>query len=418
MRKWVWLIAGGLLQMPMAHEIKRRGYALFLTDGNPKAHVRSLADSFVELDTYDVQGHVALAQKLDFPVRAVLTAGADVGPTVSAVAETLGLPAVAFDVAERVRDKIAMRARLLTLHDHPVFVFLSEDGISSASIVWQSVCAGRCEPYPCVVKPRDNCASRGLTVVRGAKELPAAVRKAIAFNKAVDVPMVIIEEYLEAEEEVALDFFVEEGQVHFANAALRLWHAPSLEAGHINPWFPSQEVLDLAQRVAMMLGVDWGPFKMDVLRHPEYGWCVLECATRLSGGFDHMFTCPIATGKDVTGAMLDGALGFPLDPAKLLPRWMSYACAYAPILKPGRVRQWTLPAVPFGVGEGGMVFSVRRIEGLEGLKYLFVMHSRDIPPLEHCAARPLFIITEGNTQIQAWDRAIEVSERVEVTYDD
>ena len=58
----VWLVAGGPMQRRAAEAIKRRGYALILTDGNPDCACAPLADAFVRLDTFDIEANRIAAE--------------------------------------------------------------------------------------------------------------------------------------------------------------------------------------------------------------------------------------------------------------------------------------------------------------------------------------------------------------------
>ena len=98
MSNLVFLVGGGILQLPIAYEIKQRGYDLLVTDNNFEASCKGLVDIFIQLSTYDVVGHLALVDDfIESPV-VVLTDAADVGPTVSALTEFLGLSGMPYHI--------------------------------------------------------------------------------------------------------------------------------------------------------------------------------------------------------------------------------------------------------------------------------------------------------------------------------
>ena len=76
--EWIWIIAGGLMQVPLIKEAQSRGYKVCVSDQNPRAPGCSIADQVVELSTYDIQGHIDAAESMTHKPAAVLTAGADV----------------------------------------------------------------------------------------------------------------------------------------------------------------------------------------------------------------------------------------------------------------------------------------------------------------------------------------------------
>lgn len=394
------------MQLPVIEEAKRRGFKVLVTDQNLHCAAANLADRIIPLSTYDIESHRLLARNLALVPKAVLSPGADVGPTVSAVAEELNLPAASFECAVRTRNKAQMRVALgeggssqsASEIGQPVYMEASPGMPSEA---WEALAYGKeIAPYPCVVKALDNAGSRGMSLVRTSGELGPAIELAAKSGKNV-TGKALIEEYVFGPE-FALDFFVVEGLVYLANACERRFHKFGIEAGHINPWTPPAEVIQMCQLAATRLGVTFGPFKVDIVKTSRYGWCVLECATRLSGGFDHMYTAPLATGRDITGAMLDIALGLPLAFDKLMVCKQRYAVAYAPLYRPGPIRGWD---------------GLEEILSFSDVKHVFVREMREIKPLQDCAARPVFVIMTGDDPRELWWTARSFATLIQPIYD-
>ena len=389
----VLLIGGGILQLPMAREIKQRGYDLLVTDGNFDAPCKNLADVFIQLSTYDVTGHLDLLDDVTEAPVAVLTDAADIGPTVSALTEFLGLPGIPYQVAINVRDKSIMRKSLGMTH--PVYVTIAPELYPCDAWWWWERAAQRQEvkSYPCVVKSVDNCASRGMTFVRNPDDLAEALYYARQNNKqALDI---VIEEFL-AGPEFATDWLVVNGKVRFVNGAVRVFdkHKLGLELGHTNPWLPPDEVLELIQAAVEKLRVTSGPFKADLMLDEQHGWMILETATRWSGGFDHSFTARLATGRNLEKVLLDYALGLPLDEVDLLPKWQAYGAAYAPIFDAGRID-----------GFIGIEKALRS----SGVSDVIVLNAKQIESIKHCAQRPVFVIAQGASADIAWRLAVEAA---------
>jgi biotin carboxylase len=394
MTKFIWLIGGSQMSIPMAQRIKERGYSLILTDRNPDCACRKYADHFGQVDVYDETATLTFARsRLPGKTVAVLTTGTDAGVEVAVAAQYLGLPAVSPEAAWRVRSKAAFRRRLGLKSPRFEVVRLGQN------FTWDT--------YPCVVKPDNASGSKGLSIVEKPEELPPAILKAIKANR--NSAWAVIEEKLQGEDtlpefagfetsEVAMDFLVEGGKVHFANAALRLfWRdRPGIEAGHFNPFEPAPDILAMAQQAATALRVDWGPFKFDIMRDARYGWVPMEAATRLSGGYDSSYTSPLATGRDVYGAYLDMALGQRLDLSKLENKKGRIACCLAPRFKPGQIENWL---------ETGLIGGT-----------VFYQAFNEIRPLESNADRPVFIIAEGENHQEAFLAAQEAAGRIEPIY--
>ena len=136
---------------------------------------------------------------------------------------------------------------------------------------------------------------------------------------------------------------------------------------------------------------------MDMICHNGQ-WIVLECATRLSGGFDHMVTSPLATGRDVTKAMLDVALGGRPLLKDLSIKKNGYACAFAPILTAGHVAEWNLP------------------EKLPGQHDIIITDRKQIYDWKHCANRTVFVIATGDTGFGALKNAVRIGKGITVEY--
>lgn len=380
----IWHIGGGQMSYPMGLEIKRRGYKLLLTDRDENCYCRKLADDFGLVDVYDEAATLEFAKtRLPKGVRAVLTTGTDAGVEVAVAAEYLGLPGVGSEIARRVRSKTSFRERLN-------FPFPAYKIVTANESEWTI--------FPCAVKPDDASGSKGFSLVYKPADLQPAICKAIQANRSSSPGKAIIEEMLIGEDiamlfgefstsEVATDFLVEDGKVHFANAALRLFYRsrPGIEAGHLNPFVPNGTALEMVQRAAEALGVTWGPFKFDLIRDLRYGWVAMEAATRLSGGYDSSYTCPMATGRDVYGAYLDMVLGQPLDLAKLENKAGRAACCLAPAFQPGRISGW------------------KEVDLAD--THIFYRTSTEIRPLENNADRPVFIIADGADYWDAYSKA-------------
>ena len=399
MSEWVWLIGGGIMQIPMLIEISCRGLKVLVTDGDEKCPGTVYADAFFRVSTYDVAGHVELAKKLKDRVkfRAVLTVAADVGPTVSTVAEILELPACSRGAAVTARDKTSMRAATSLLVQHPVWMIIRADKPDKAWKLWDTWAGAKGVPsLPCIVKPPDNRGSRGSVIVKRRDDFSMAILHA-AEHSIEREGIVLVEELLSGDE-IAVDTFIVDREARVVNVAKRYFYEPRIEAGHVNPGPEDLEIAKIATEFAAAMGVDQGPFKLDMIRDERYGWCVLETATRLSGGFDHMYTAKLGPGKDITGLMLDYALGQPFDEGKAMPRYERYAACYAPKFRPGRIL--------------GYLFN----GGLKIPDGVFILNRERIPVLSDSSVRPVFVISTGDTEAEAWETARKIGSKLEPMY--
>ena len=397
--RYVWILGGGVMQVPMVQEAHSRGYRVLLSDRDTHCACRGIADLFIELDVFDSDAHLRYAQSLSIKPQAIVVDAIDCGVTGALLADYYGLPTCGHVAASNAHDKVRMREKLGA--EHPIYLSIPVGtNYNDARCMWVVMADDAEIPvYPCVVKPSDNCASRGVTVVKGPDGWEGALANAYAHNR--HSPFILVEECLSGEE-VATDWFIEHGVALYANGAKRVLGDFGIEVGHINPFIPDNEMAAQVTNAARKLGVTYGPFKVDFIHDMLYGWVILETACRLSGGFDHTHTCPLATGKDIVGAVLDVALGAPVNRARLTPRHSGFAAAYAPSFRAGKITAWQ-----------GLDQAYAR----PGVDYIIPRADKEIAPLVHCANRPLFVIAHGESEGSAWNNAVMGSECIVPIYE-
>ena len=427
MKQYVWIIAGGPMQVPMIGKVHHRGYGVILTDGNEQCVAKEYLyddDIFWCLDTYDEEVNIKLAGELrqSFNIIGVMAPSADVGPTVSAIAETLGLPGVYRDVAQRVRNKIMMRILL----GFPYPRYMPGQSYTHNTIrTWERENAS---PYPCVVKAVDNCASRGMSIVTSPGQMESAVKKAFAANKRASG--VLIEQMLSGDE-YSTDWIIENGHAIYINGCyrpFRKWNKYTgerlygVEAGIVNPIIyppktiheetngilidtrditpiePLEGMTSIATIAARRLGVTEGWFKIDFINDKVFGWCVLECTTRCSGGWDSSHVAPLV-GNNMYDILLDYSIGLPLDKSRVGCHNGLYAVTYAPLYPEGKIDGWS------GLDDA-MTFA----------SYIFPRSTEYIPKLIDSATRSMFIIAVGDSPCAAWTKAARAAKLITPRY--
>ncbi len=420
MNDYIWLVGGGLMQVPMAKEIKKQGYKLSISDYNPDCICRQYTDEFILADIYNPEQTLNEAKKLGIKPIAVLSPATDAGPTVSLLAEEYDCHAASYNVAIRVKDKSEVRwadktvvyTRAMT-DDNPAHR-ISVPGVKDELLEnmpfhrWSTVADSYNVPiFPCVIKPTNFSGSVGFRIARDIFEFKRAMNN---IKNQWSLADIIIEEYLESVDiisslfvydfhasEVAIDCFVLNENIYAANAALRFFwgNRPGIEAGHFNPFTKiTPGMMESITNLAKKLDVTWGPFKVDFMLTKKYGWVVMEAATRLSGGFDHMYTCPIATGKDLTREMLRMAVEGIIDHKRLLPSKHLVACCYSPIYEPGTIERWDIKCSP---------------------DKLFITEQDEIPEIKSNRDRHVYIINVADNQEDALQKCLDDARMIEPT---
>ena len=256
-------------------------------------------------------------------VSGVLTIGSDVSvPTVSYIAETLGLTGNSVESAQRATNKFFMRQALSAAGlKCPRFVEVSNEKIAPRELVDLR--------YPVIVKPVDRSGSLGVTQVREPALLEVAIRAAI--QKSL-LHKAIVEEYIDGVE-VSVETISWEGQhfhlaitdketsgsPHFVEVA---HHQPSLLPEEVEAELRSQTLLAL-DALGMRYGASHAEFL--VSRGAIY---VVEIGARMGGDFIGSELIPLSTGYDFVKGVIEVALGTFQPPEMPLKRYAGiYFCA-------------------------------------------------------------------------------------------
>lgn len=400
------VVGAGVLQVPMIQTARSTGYEVFVTDGNPYACGFDVASDGKTLDTYNIEGHVKLVQQLmDTGVcfQGVATCGADVAPTVAAIAETAKLPGISFFTASNTHNKAKVREILHAygLNDYqPCWERLSYHGNTRDEYLemclkeWGGV----------VIKPLEERASRGVRICRTRNELYEALQVLPQF--LTQSMRFLAEEPLEGTEHSAEIIYAKASQPIFFNIVDRMFRYQdgyAIEQGHVSPsrllsqeWEKIREVVEDA---AAALGVDWGPFKCDLIWTKD-GPKILECTARLSGGFDCQETI-YASHRDPiyqTILLATDTLEFsqeapgPYGPYSFGDYTGEYSACCAAFPRPGKILALPEEDPIFDIFGNGRIVAVHITSEVNQI----------LTPYHHCAQRPGFVVTRASDYNTAW----------------
>ena len=339
--KSVLVLGAGTMQLPAVLAARRRGWRVAVAAPSAREPAVALADEHLRCDLTDVPALVAAAGALAGAggLDGVFTAGTDFSHSVACVAESLGLPGVAPEVAERATDKGRMRATLAAAGvPVPSYAVVGQGG--GAAVDAQLRAAAEV-PLPAVVKPVDNMGARGVVRVDSPSQLDAAIDGARAQSRSGQA---VVEQYM-AGPELSIDALVCDGRVNICGIADRDIRFPPyfIEMGHTLPsaLAPAQlsDATEVFRAAIAAVGIRNGAAKGDVMVTDE-GAKIGEIAARLSGGYMSGWTYPYATGVDLTGAGLEIAVGAPAPDlaGALEPRWQRVSAERAFLSIPGRVQ--------------------------------------------------------------------------------
>jgi hypothetical protein len=246
-----------------------------------------------------------------------------------------------------------------------------------------------------------------MTLVENEDEMLDAITVAIKANKVDGA--VLIEEKLSGPE-VAVDWLMIDGTIRYVNGVYRFFrhHKPGsdeklfgIESAIINPFVPNTSIEHIdntliiqAENTARRLGVLNGPFKTDAIFDERYGWCILECATRWSGGWDSSFLAPMID-RNIMKVLLDWSLGLEVETPPVNSN--IYAASYVPYYKPMNIKEWK------------WVESYDEIKKKYRISNVFVRSTNEIKNLSNCAERPIFFLSSGNSPLDAFRNAYRAS---------
>jgi biotin carboxylase len=300
MNKTLLILAASLYQVPFIQRARSLGFRVITLDNTPGNPGHALADHSYIVDTTDIAGVLAVAEKEH--VRGVLAACTDVALfSAAAVAKTLGLPGPPPAVVETVCDKIAFRKwqRMegLPCPETVVPTALPDDIFARG---WW------------ILKPDRSSGSKGIFIVRSEAELKVRMRESLGFSANARV---ILERFLPGHQ-ISCEGILADGRIAVAWITDRQVPDPPyvVTIGHHVP----TRLTDLQQAAVFTaisdnwsrLGVMDGPFDCDaVVDGPNV--FILEMTPRVGGNsISHLLK--IACGFDIVDYAVRHAIGEPV----------------------------------------------------------------------------------------------------------
>ena len=304
------ILGGGLWQLEYVRRARQLRLETWVTDWSPSALARGEADHFVPIDLKDCEATLALARRAH--VDGVLTA-ADIGvPTAAHVAARLGLPGHSPALADDATNKFKMRQRSEAA-GIPCPWYRRVRSIDDAVALIDG------HALPAIVKPVDNCSSRGVRWIDRKADIAPAVSDALKVSRAGEA---LIEQFLLGTEG-SIETLVQDGRIVILGICdktksplpdrydLELRYPGAFEA----PVRASLEAL--VQRIVSGFGVTSGILHIEFLVSDDTRTVYLiEFAIRGCGSKVATHLMPALTGVDVVRVVIRQALGLrtPIEP--------------------------------------------------------------------------------------------------------
>lgn len=306
--KKVLIIGAGFLQDFVIRKAVSMGYQTYAVDANPDAIGFSHATKYAVVNIVDEKACLEYAkrEKID----GVLTAATDYGVlSASYVAREMGLPGLKYEVAQLIKNKYKVRK---CLYEHNVDDTAQAFEISSSSEIeyLSSIIT-----FPVMVKPCDGSGSRGASRANCPEELIQAC--IIAMNSSI-THRAEIESFVFGQEYGA-ESIVVDGSIHVLSILKKWMTNPPYyaELGHAIPCgLPvemEQKAKDCVFNAIKALGINFGSVNMDMLITPEGKVHIIDVGARMGGNMIGPCLIPYGTGIDYVGAMIQNAVGDPVD---------------------------------------------------------------------------------------------------------
>jgi len=303
--KKVMIVGASAWQVPMIKKAKELGFMVAVVDYNPEAVGIQFADEYYNASTIDPEGVCEAARK--FCADGITTVATDMPMrSIAYTCEHLGLLGISEDTAVLATDKEMMiRAFAENSVPHPWFYVAHNQSMDEIR---------KHISFPCICKPIDNSASRGVVIVHDDSELEAAVRYSSENGRS---GAVIIEELLEGSE-ISVEAFAVSGKINVLAITDKLTTGSPhfVEIGHNQPsrfFGEMKEKIEQATIGAMKaVGIENGPAHVEMMI-TQRGPVLIELGARLGGDFITTDLVPLSTGIDMLGATIQLACGMPVD---------------------------------------------------------------------------------------------------------
>ena len=290
--KRLMVMGAAIEQVPGIKKAKEMGYKVGVIDYNPNAIGIPLADQYFNVSTIDPEGVLQAARQ--FNADGFLTLATDLPMRAVAYAcEQMGIPGISQQTALLATDKGEMIQALKKYGvESPWYVVIRSE--SELKEIAEKI------SFPCVMKPTDNAASRGVVLVHDEKELLASYEYARAQSHSGQV---IVEEYMVGAE-VSVEVLTYQGASHVLQITDKITSgAPHfVEMGHNQPSKLSSEtqvkIRDVACRAVKALGIHTGPAHVEIIVTEE-GPKIVELGARLGGDCITSHLVYLSTGIDM-----------------------------------------------------------------------------------------------------------------------
>ncbi len=401
---YIWIIGGGILQIPLIKESKKLGLNTIVSDANNKCVCANEADIFVEIDIFDIDGHIKKAQKFkesNIKISGVLAAGIDAPETMTRISEYLELNCVSSEIAHLVNHKELFREKMIEIGAPvPKFCVITKSNLDDIPNLVKDI------GYPLIVKNTSSSGSRGTKIFyeENIDEIKKTALEAIEVSRSSKA---LIESLWEGTEHTVETIFDVDGNFHRCFITDRNFDRSdgfALETGLVHPSLKNEKEQDemyaLAETVSKNIGIKIGASKFDMI-FTKNGPRIIEMTVRLSGGFDCQYVVPAATGKNILKAAILTSIGKNFDPSLLIDKRKRFCLTESLWPKPGKIYE---------------INGLERVNSMPGFEHIFFRYQvgDTVEDYTDCTKRVCFIIVSGGSLQEARFNMKNIKSNIEI----
>ena len=318
MRQKKLMLLGGLRYLlPVIEAAHKLGIYVITVDYIPTNIAHQYSDEYHNVSIVDKDAVLKLAQELH--IDGIMSFAVDPGVMTAAyVQEQMHLPAFGpYDSVCILQNKDRFR-QFLTQNGFKVPKAKGYASVEEAmnDVAWM--------PWPCIIKPTDSAGSKGVTRVDTLDQLRPALEWAMENSIS---GRIIVEEFIEKEGcSSDTDCFSVEGKLKFVS-----FSAQRFDADAPNPYTPSayswpstftkaqeQELTSEIQRLLTLLQMQTSIYNVETRVGTNGVPYIMEVSPR-GGGNRLAEMLRFATGVDLIGNAVRGAVGLPVEDVEQLP---------------------------------------------------------------------------------------------------
>lgn len=391
MRK-ILILGAGLWQIPYIQKAKEMGLYVIATDWSDDAVGKGYADLFKPISVRDKEESLRFAKEND--IDAVFTS-TDVGvPTAAYIANKMNLPGITEAQAELATNKYVMRNKIKEIGlKTPMYRMCKTEE--------ELLDAYKSFPHTAIVKPTDNCGSRGVFIVNSKEELLAVSKETFESSFSGQI---LLEELMTGNES-SVEVLVDNGKPIILGWCKKVKSPFPYRVDMQLDYFPDRSEDENKEVEEMVNQLVQGIEMRNGIMHIEFIWTqegvkIIEFALRGCGGNVITRLMPVIRDYDIKRFLISKALGedVPVE------------------LKPSR-----FGTLKFIIPHEGKVKKVEGIAEIKNKDYVVDFHTDleegyVVESIKNTSKRPAHVIVVGDSREDINTKINDVLNTLKVEY--